>query len=85
MGADHKEKKLEKQFKKITKDRFPKPDNCTHLYQTRNYIYELNRIIKHFEKKFDYVPSAAQMLFYKFNSKQERMLFERYKEDYLKE
>jgi hypothetical protein len=84
MGDQRKEKKLEKKFREIAKNKFLSPDNCTHLYQTRSYIYELNRIIKHFESKFDYIPSSAQLLFNEYNTKQERMLYERYKADYLK-
>ena len=46
MGDQRKEKKLEKKFREIAKNKFLSPDNCTHLYQTRSYIYELNRIMK---------------------------------------
>jgi hypothetical protein len=75
-------KKLEKEFKKLTKDKFLSPDQCTELNQTRAYIFELNKIIKHFEKKFDYIPPAAQLLFNEYNLKQERMLFEDYMNEY---
>ena len=85
MGSDSKRKKLERKFKMMSKDKFPNPSNCTHLHQTRNYIGELNRIIKHFERKFEYVPSSAQVLFHEFNSKQESMLYEKYKQKYQKE
>jgi hypothetical protein len=85
MGDQRIEKKLEKKFKEITKNKFLSPDHCTHLYQTRSYIYELNRIIKHFESKFNYVPSSAQLLFNEYNTKQERMLYEKYKSDYHKD
>ncbi len=75
-------KKIQKEFKKLTKDKFLSPDQCTELNQTRAYIFELNKIIKHFEKKFDYVPPAAQLLFNEYNMKQERMLFEDYLNEY---
>ncbi len=78
-------KKLDKEFKKLTKNKFLSPDSCTQLNQTREYIFELNQIIKHFENKFNYIPSSAQLLFNEYNVKQERMLFEKYKEDYCKE
>ena len=85
MEDQRKEKKLEKKFRELTKNKFVSPADCTHLYQTRSYIFELNRIIKHFESKFNYIPSAAQLLFNEYNTKQERILFEKYKSDYLKE
>lgn len=85
MGSNEKQKQLDRKFKMLSKDKFPSPANCDHLYQTRNYIFELNRIIKHFENKFDYIPSSAQVLFHEFNSKQESMLYDKYKEKYLKE
>jgi len=85
MNQDQLKKKIDKEFKKLTKNNFLSPQNCTHLNQTRAYIFELNKIIKHFEKKFDYIPSSAQLLFNEYNSKQERMLFEKYKDEYIKE
>ena len=78
-------KRLDKEFKKLAKNKFRSPDSCTHLNQTREYIFELNAIIRHFENKFNYVPSSAQLLFNAYNVKQERMLFEKYKEDYCKD
>ena len=85
MKGDQIKKQLDKEFKKLTKNKFLSPDSCTQLGQTRTYIYELNKIIRHFEQKFDYIPSSAQLLFNEYNSKQERMLFEKYKEKYIKE
>jgi len=78
-------KKIDKAFKKLTKNKFLSPDNCTHLNQTRAYIFELNNIIKHFESKFDYVPPSAQLLFNAYNDKQERMLFKKYQEEFSKD
>lgn len=75
-------KKLDKEFKKLTKKKFLSPQHCTQLDQTREYISELNDIIRHFENKFDYIPSSAQLLFNEYNMKQEKMLFEKYKDDY---
>jgi hypothetical protein len=77
-------KKLDKEFKKLIKNKFLSPGSCTQLYQTRSYINELNEIIKHFETKFNYIPSSAQMLFNEYNMKQEKMLYEKYKEEYIK-
>ena len=73
-------KKIDRAFKKHAKNKFLSPQSCTRLSQTRLHIFELNKIIKHLEKKFNYVPSSAQLLFYKYNNKQERMLFEKYME-----
>lgn len=78
-------KKLEKEFKKLAKNKFLSPEACTQLNQTRAYIFELNRIIMHFEKKFDYVPSSAQLLFNEYNMKQEKMLYQKYREKYSKD
>ena len=78
-------KSIDKEFKKITKNKFPSPQDCTQLNQTRTYIYELNRIIHHFEKKFNYIPNSAQLLFNEYNTRQEKMLFEKYKNDFLNE
>lgn len=74
-------KKIEKEFRQLTRDKFIHPDQCTELNQTRAYLFELVGIIKHFEAKFNYVPPAAQLLLNEYNQKQERMLFK----DYLKE
>lgn len=78
-------KKADKEFKKITRDKFLNPKSCTQLHQTRAYIFELNKIIQHFESKFNYVPNSAQLLFNEYNTKQESMLFQKYKEEYLDE
>ena len=75
-------KYIAKTFKKLTKNKFLSPQNCTQLHQTRASIFELNKIIKHFERKFDYVPPSAQLLFYEFNNRQERILFEKYLEEF---
>ncbi|NJN26776.1 MAG: hypothetical protein HC819_12785 [Cyclobacteriaceae bacterium] len=75
-------KKLDKEFKKIAKNRFIDPQSCTQLRQTREYMSELHEIIKHFEQKFQYIPSSAQELFNEYHTRQERMLFEQYKKDY---
>ncbi len=75
-------KKLDKEFKKLTKNKFLSPHSCTQLNQTRAYIFELAKIINHFERKFDYVPSSARLLFNEYNNKQEKMLFKKFQEAY---
>lgn len=85
MKKDEFNSRLEKEFKKLTKNKFLSPEACTQLNQTRAYIFELNRIIKHFQQKFDYVPSSAQLLVNEYNMKQEKMLYDLYKEEYTKE
>ncbi len=82
---DQFKKKVEKKFERIAKNHFRDPEDCTELAETRSYLAELNKIIQHFERKFDYIPSSAQLLFNEYNSKQEQMLFEAYKKKYLKE
>ncbi|MCG8311079.1 MAG: hypothetical protein MI975_27075 [Cytophagales bacterium] len=84
MSGGNSKKQLDREFKKLTKNKFLSPDNCTQLRQTRACIFELNKIIKHFEKKFDYIPSSAQLLFNEYNTRQEQMLFEKYKKEYIK-
>ena len=39
--------------------------------------------ISHFEKKFEYIPESALMLFYKYNEKQELILYKKYVEEYV--
>jgi hypothetical protein len=85
MSNDNNPKKIEKEFKKLTKDKFLSPSRCTQLNQTRAYIFELNKIIRHFEQKFNYVPPSAQVLFNEYNMQQEKMLFDDYKKEYSKE
>jgi hypothetical protein len=85
MGEENNPKKIEKEFKKLTKDKFLSPSRCTQLNQTRAYIFELNKIIKHFEQKFNYVPTSAQVLFNEYNMQQEKMLFDDYMKEYSKE
>ena len=80
-----KNKKIDKAFKKLAKDKFMNPERCTQLRQTRGYIFELNKMIKHFEKKFNYVPPSAQLLFNDYNTKQESMLFRNYNEEFNKD
>ena len=85
MNEEENVKKLDKEFRKLTKNKFLSPRSCTQLNQTRAYLSELNEIIKHFEQKFNYVPSSAQLLFNEYNVKQEKMLYEKYKEEFSKE
>ena len=85
MKGEKNKKKINKEFKEITKNKFLSPQNCNQLDQTRSYIFELNKIIKHFEQKFGYIPSSAQLLFNEYNVKQEKMLFEKYKDEFIKE
>lgn len=85
MRDENNPKKIEKEFKKLTKDKFLSPSRCTQLNQTRAYIFELNKIIKHFEQKFNYIPTSAQVLFNEYNMQQEKMLFDDYMKEYSKE
>jgi hypothetical protein len=78
-------KRIEKEFKKIVKDKFISPSRCTQLHQTRAYIFELNKIIKDYEQRFDYVPPAAQVLFNDYNMRQEKMLYDDYLREYSNE
>ncbi len=80
-SGDSKHKDIEKKFRELIKDKFVSPERCTELNQTRAYLFELARIIRHFEAKFHYVPPSAQLLLNEYNMKQEKMLFR----DYLKE
>ncbi len=75
-------KKLDQAFNKLAKNKFLNPQNCNQLNQTRTYLFELSKIIQYFEQKFNYVPSSARLLFTEYNTKQESMLFEKYKEEY---
>lgn len=75
-------KQVDKLFERLAKDKFHSPQSCTQLHQTRTYIFELHKIIKLFERNFNYVPTSARLLFYQYNLKQEMMLFEKYKEEY---
>ena len=85
MSGKKLKKRINKEFKKIVKNKFLSPHDCNQLYQTRTYIFELNKIIKHFENKFDHVPNSAQLLFYEYNIKHEEMLYEKYKEEFIKD
>ena len=75
-------KKIDKVFEKLARDKFHSPRRCTQLYQTRGYIFELHKIIKQFERDYNYVPTSARLLFYQYNLKQDMMLFEKYKEEF---
>jgi hypothetical protein len=85
MGEESDSKKLDKEFRKLAKEKFLNPSRCTQLNQTRAYIFELNKIIKHFEQKFNYIPPSAQLLFNEYNNRQEKMLFDDYMKEYSKE
>ena len=75
-------KSVEKEFKKLTKDKFPSPETCTQLNQTQAVIFELSKIIRHFENKFNCVPPSAQLLITEYCNKQDKMIFDIYKKDY---
>lgn len=85
MSGEEINKRIDKEFKKLTKDKFVSPSRCTQLNQTRAYIFELNKIIKHFEQKFNYIPPSAQLLFNEYNNRQEKMLFDDYLREYSEE
>ena len=73
------EKHIDQEFYKLSKNKFLSPESCTQLDQTRAFIFELNNIIKDFDSKFKYVPISARLLFYKYNLRQELILFKQYK------
>ena len=69
---------IDQEFKKLAKNKLLKPEDCNHPHQTRACIFELTKIIRHFEHKFNYVPPAAHLLVNEYSVKQERMIFENY-------
>ncbi|MDZ7605965.1 MAG: hypothetical protein U5K79_10360 [Cyclobacteriaceae bacterium] len=75
-------KSVEKEFKKLTKDKFPSPETCTQLNQTQAVIFELTKIIRHFESKFNCVPPSAQLLITEYCNKQDKMIFDIYKKEF---
>ena len=81
MKDEERKKELDKKFDKLARTTFPNPDECT-LNETRAFISELNKVIAHFERKFNYIPSSAHLLFDKYNNKQEQMLFNQYLNEY---
>lgn len=82
MSADFQNRKIDKEFRKIAKEKFLPPGNITELSQTRFCIFELHKLIAQFEKKFNYVPSSARLLFNEYNDLQEKMLYDKFKEEY---
>jgi len=82
MSTDSPNRKIDKEFRKIAREKFLPPGSITKLSQTRFYIFELNKLISHFEKKFSYVPSSARLLFNEYNNLQEKMLYDKFKEKY---
>lgn len=82
MKEEERNKEIDKKFDRIAKNTFPEPDGCTQLNETRAYISELNKVITHFERKFNYIPSSAHLLFDKYNAKQEQILFDAYLKEY---
>lgn len=85
MSGEDNINKVDKEFKKLTKDRFPRPDRCTQINQTQAYIFELTKIIKHFEKKFNCVPPSAQVLITEYCTQQDKMIFDNYQKEYCKD
>lgn len=81
MKEEERKKEIDKRFDKLAKDTFPNPEECT-LNETRAFISELNKVITHFERKFNYIPSSAHLLFDKYNHKQEQILFDQYLNEY---
>lgn len=81
MQEDDRKKDLDKRFEKLIRNTFPNPEQLS-LTETRAYISELNKVISHFERKFNYIPSSAHLLFDKYNTKQEQMLFDQYLDEY---
>lgn len=78
-------KSVEKEFKKLTKDKFPRPESCTQLNQTQEVILELTNLIRHFEKKFNCVPPSAQLLITEYCSQQDKMIFDIYKREFCRD
>ena len=78
-------KSVEREFRKLTKDKFPKPETCTQLKQTQSIIFELTKIIRHFEMKFKCVPPSAQLLITEYCNKQDKMIFDIYRKEYCEE
>jgi hypothetical protein len=74
-------KRIDRIFQRLAKDKFNNPVSCTDLRETRGFIFELNTIIKQFEREFNYVPISARLLFYRYNLKQEMLLFNNYKKE----
>ena len=66
----------------MAKERIIDPRACKKLAETRRCILELHRIIQHFEREFGYVPDKARLMFNEYNSRQEKMLFEEFRNEY---
>ena len=76
---------INRKFRKLARTKFLNPHSCKTLAHTRTNIFELAKIIQHFKRKHNCIPESAFLLFYKYNTKQEALLFDEYKEKYLKD
>ncbi len=81
--SEFEKKQLEKEFEKFTRINFEKPKKCRDLSQTRFYVQELCRKIEEFKWRFNYVPGTAYTLLAQYNSLQDKMIFQDFKNTYL--
>lgn len=68
-------KSLEIEFRSFTSRNFEKPSRCRNIEQVQYYVRALCLKIEEFEKRFNYVPTAAYSLLAQYNEKQNKMIY----------
>jgi hypothetical protein len=80
--SDFEKKSLEKELKIFTSKNFEKPSSCRNLGQIRYYIRELCLKIEEYQKRFNFVPTAAYSLLAQYNSRQNSLLHKDFNSTY---
>jgi len=76
------EKKAEREFKRFVKDHLLKPGKCKKIDEATYCIQQVHLKIQEFKHKFNYVPVSAQLMFNKYQSIQDRMVYENFRHTY---
>lgn len=75
-------KEAEKEFRKYARKNLLNPRKINQLEQTRYFINELHTLINDFKNRFNYVPADAHLLFNEYQSIQDRMVYENFRQTY---
>lgn len=73
---------IEKRFKRFSEKEIRKPERCVNLNEIRFYIDGLAKMIKGLEQRHNYVPDLAYELLNRYNQRQNRLMFQDYKNGY---
>lgn len=80
--SEFEKRRLTREFELFASKNFEKPRNCKNLDQIRFYIDEVSQKVNEFKERFNYVPDSAYSLLAQYNSIQNSILFNEFKNTY---